>query len=96
MGQVRHQRQCHLPGVSLSRQSTPHCTHADKSYVQTDMTSHAEPGEEHYQDIWKKMHAVDRFGTAKEFGDFITLICSERAGTFLTGSDIVMDGGGLC
>ena len=35
----------------------------------------------------------DRFASTKELGDFIMLLCSERAGGFMTGSDVIWDGG---
>ena len=34
-----------------------------------------------------------RFADIKEIGDMVVLMCSDRASTFMTGSDVILDGG---
>ncbi|ORY31387.1 hypothetical protein BCR39DRAFT_526392 [Naematelia encephala] len=63
-------------------------------YIQTDMIANPPPGEgEEWVKIWKSMTPVDRWGTAEDVANHIVLLCSDRAGSFMTGSDIVVDGG---
>ena len=66
-------------------------------YVSTDMISHPPPGEgAEWVQKWKSDTPVDRFADAEEIGQMIVLMCSKEASTFMTGHDLVMDGGESC
>ena len=41
-------------------------------------------------------YADCRFAEAKEIGDLAVLLCSERNSPWMTGSDVVIDGGECC
>ncbi|KAL1405740.1 hypothetical protein Q8F55_007410 [Vanrija albida] len=63
-------------------------------YVKTDMTMHPPPGEgAAWVKKWGDMTPVDRFAEPSEIGDLVVLLGSGRASSFLTGHDIVIDGG---
>ncbi|KAK4684803.1 hypothetical protein P7C73_g5362, partial [Tremellales sp. Uapishka_1] len=62
-------------------------------YVYTDMIANPPPGEEEWVKTWQAMTPVDRFAQPKEIGDMVVLLCSDRASHFMTGSDVVLDGG---
>jgi NAD(P)-dependent dehydrogenase (short-subunit alcohol dehydrogenase family) len=42
---------------------------------------------------WMEGTAVGRFGTPDEIGGMVLLLCCERAPAFLTGANVVVDGG---
>lgn len=65
-------------------------------YVVTEMTSHPPPGKgAAWVKKWMDDTPVSRFASPDEIGRFIALMCSEEATTFMTGHDLVVDGGEL-
>lgn len=63
-------------------------------YVSTDMIKNPPPGEgEQWVTKWNGMTPVGRFADPKEIGDTLVLMCSDKASTFMTGHDLVIDGG---
>ncbi|WRT67710.1 uncharacterized protein IL334_004682 [Kwoniella shivajii] len=64
-------------------------------YIATDMIANPPPGEELWVQKWHDMTPVDRFGEAKEVGDSVVMMCADRGlgAGFMTGSDLVIDGG---
>lgn len=63
-------------------------------YVDTDMIRHPPEGfGEAWIADWRKRTPVDRFADPQELGNMVLLLCSDLASSFLTGHDVVMDGG---
>lgn len=63
-------------------------------YVKTDMTSHPPPGDgERWVAKWDEMTPFGRFADPSEIGEMVVLMCSDKASGFMTGHDLVMDGG---
>ncbi|WWC89568.1 uncharacterized protein L201_004492 [Kwoniella dendrophila CBS 6074] len=63
-------------------------------YVSTDMIKNPPPGEGSSWPIkWKQDTPVDRFAESSEIGQMVVLMCSNEASTFMTGHDLVIDGG---
>ncbi|ORX39336.1 hypothetical protein BD324DRAFT_619289 [Kockovaella imperatae] len=63
-------------------------------YVSTDMIANPPSGEASaWVQTWKSMTPVDRFAKASEEGQMVALMMSDHASTFMTGHDLVMDGG---
>ncbi|KAL1413720.1 hypothetical protein Q8F55_001502 [Vanrija albida] len=58
-------------------------------YVSTDMTS-CDPA---WMQKWSDMTPFGRFAQPAELGNMVVLMCSGLASRFLTGHDLVMDGG---
>lgn len=58
------------------------------------MIKNPPPGEgEQWVAKWNEMTPVGRFADPKEIGDTLVLLCSDKASTFMTGHDLVIDGG---
>lgn len=58
------------------------------------MIKNPPPGEgERWVAKWNEMTPVGRFAGPKEIGDTLVLLCSDKASTFMTGHDLVIDGG---
>lgn len=58
------------------------------------MIKNPPPGEgEQWVAKWNGMTPVGRFADPKEIGDTLVLMCSDKASTFMTGHDLVIDGG---
>lgn len=58
------------------------------------MTMHPPPGDgAAWVKKWREMTPVDRFAEPSEIGDLVVLLGSPRASSFLTGHDVVVDGG---
>lgn len=63
-------------------------------YVKTDLIANPPPGEgAEWVAKWGAMTPVGRFADASEVGDMVAFMASGRASSFMTGHDIVMDGG---
>lgn len=63
-------------------------------YVSTDMISDTPSGEgASWVEKWKRDTPVDRFADPSEIGRMIVIMCSSEASTFMTGHDLVIDGG---
>ena len=63
-------------------------------YVSTDMINHTPSGEgADWADKWMRDTPVGRFADPSEIGQMIVIMCSEEASTFMTGHDLVVDGG---
>ncbi|WVW83654.1 hypothetical protein I302_105675 [Kwoniella bestiolae CBS 10118] len=63
-------------------------------YVATDMIKDPPPGEgREWADKWRKDTPVDRFADASEIGRMVVLMCSSESSSFMTGHDLVIDGG---
>ncbi|WVQ68683.1 uncharacterized protein L199_006892 [Kwoniella botswanensis] len=63
-------------------------------YVATDMIKDPPPGEgATWPKVWMRDTPVDRFAEAFEIGQMIVLMCSQESSTFMTGHDLIMDGG---
>ena len=85
---------------------------ADVRYVATEMTtSHTDERSQAYARKWQDMtpfnryascrwpsglELISRFAEPKEIGDLAVLMCSERNTPWMTGSDVVIDGGKFC
>jgi sorbose reductase len=48
------------------------------------------------RDIWASRCPMGRMGDVEEITGPVVLLCSKRAGRYMTGSEIVIDGGALC
>jgi len=63
-------------------------------YVLTDMIENPPPGEgEEWVKLWKELTPRGKFALPKEVGDFVAVICSDRAGSHCTGAEYTIDGG---
>ncbi|OCF76349.1 2,4-dienoyl-CoA reductase [Kwoniella mangroviensis CBS 8886] len=63
-------------------------------YVATDMIKDPPPGEgREWAGKWRKDTPVDRFADASEIGQMVVLMCSSESSSFMTGHDLVIDGG---
>ncbi|WWC70451.1 uncharacterized protein I206_104402 [Kwoniella pini CBS 10737] len=63
-------------------------------YVATDMIKEPPPGEGSLWPLkWKQDTPVDRFAEAEEIGQMVVLMCSQQSSTFMTGHDLIIDGG---
>lgn len=63
-------------------------------YVATDMTdASSTPEQREWAAKWMSMTPVNRFCDPAEIGAMITLMASDMASSFMTGHDLVMDGG---
>jgi len=58
------------------------------------MINHTPSGEgADWADKWMRDTPVGRFADPSEIGQMIVIMCSEEASTFMTGHDLVVDGG---
>ena len=48
------------------------------------------------RDIWAQRCPMARMGDVEEIVGTVVLLCSARAGRYMTGSEVVVDGGALC
>ena len=48
------------------------------------------------RDIWASRCPMGRMGDVEEITGAVVMLCSRRAGRYMTGSEIVVDGGALC
>ena len=48
------------------------------------------------RDIWASRCPMGRMGYAEEITGPVVMLCSKRAGRYMTGTEIVVDGGALC
>lgn len=48
------------------------------------------------RELWTSRCPMGRMGDAEELTGAVVMLCSERAGGFITGADIAVDGGTLC
>jgi sorbose reductase len=48
------------------------------------------------RDVWASRCPMGRMGDVEEITGPVVLLCSKRAGRYLTGTEIVVDGGALC
>jgi sorbose reductase len=48
------------------------------------------------RDIWASRCPMGRMGDVEEVTGPVVMLCSKRAGRYMTGSEIVVDGGALC
>lgn len=55
--------------------------------------SAATPEQREWAAKWMSMTPVNRFCDPAEIGNMITLMASDMASSFMTGHDLVMDGG---
>ncbi|WWC61618.1 uncharacterized protein I303_104202 [Kwoniella dejecticola CBS 10117] len=63
-------------------------------YVATDMIKDPPPGEgATWPKVWMRDTPVDRFAEASEIGQMVVLMCSQESSTFMTGHDLIIDGG---
>lgn len=60
-------------------------------YIASDMSTGSDGGKV-WESEWMKRTPVGRFGLPSEIGDMLTFLASDKA-TFMTGSDVVLDGG---
>lgn len=61
------------------------------------MINHPPPGEgAEWPAKWKAATPVDRFANPLEIGRLMVLLCSEETSSFMTGHDVVIDGGESC
>ena len=63
--------------------------------IATDMVARAMAENPDMAAAIESMHPVGRVGEPKEIADVVVFLCSDGA-SFMTGSQIVVDGGALC
>ena len=65
-------------------------------YVETDILSNSDGGSNtDWVKKWTDMTPFGRFGKPSEIGEMIVLMLSDKASGFMTGHELVMDGGKL-
>lgn len=58
------------------------------------MIENPPPGEgEEWVKVWKDLTPRGKFALPKELGDFVAVMCSDRAGSHTTGAEFTIDGG---
>lgn len=60
-------------------------------YISTEMSEGSESGKKNAAE-WRARTPMGRFAQPKEIADMITVLASDKA-SFMTGSDVVVDGG---
>ena len=60
-------------------------------YIDTIQTQG--PGIQDAKDIWTSRNPMGRIGQPEELEGAIVLLCGKRSGSYMTGCDIVLDGG---
>jgi sorbose reductase len=48
------------------------------------------------RDIWASNCPIGRMGNVEEITAPVVLLCSKRAGRYVTGADLLVDGGSMC
>jgi sorbose reductase len=48
------------------------------------------------RDVWASMCPMGRMGDVEELTGAVVMLCSQRAGRYITGADVVVDGGAVC
>lgn len=48
------------------------------------------------RDVWASRCPMGRMGVTEEITGPVVLLCSQRAGRYMTGSDLIVDGGAMC
>ena len=65
-------------------------------YVDTDILSSSDGSSNaEYVKKWTEMTPIGRFAKPSEIGEMIVLMLSDKASSFMTGHEVVMDGGTL-
>ena len=48
------------------------------------------------RDVWASRCPMGRMGDVEELTGAVVMLCSQRAGRYVTGADLVVDGGAMC